>query len=242
MGWEEHRDLWTEPEISGQCSLIRKKSASGYDIHKKQLLHFRNLLAKPSELSMTIDKERLQRSQERERELKAMMVAALDGDEQAYRRCLLGLSKHLRAFLARRLSRDAAEVEDLVQETLLAIHCQRHTFATDRPLTAWVQAIASYKLADWFRGYGGRIGQMDPLHDHEDFFADDIGLAGEATRDVRQLLKDLPERWRTPIQLTKLDGYSVSEAAQASGMSESAIKVGVHRGMKALAQLVRKQT
>ncbi|MDR7152691.1 RNA polymerase sigma-70 factor (ECF subfamily) [Hydrogenophaga palleronii] len=190
---------------------------------------------------MTIDPERLQRSQERERELKAMMVAALDGDEAAYRQCLQGLSKHLRAFLSRRLTRDAAEVEDLVQETLLAIHCQRHTFAADRPLTAWVQAIASYKLADWFRGHGGRLGRLDPLDDHENLFADDHGLAGEATRDVRQLLQDLPQRWRVPIELTKLGGYSVNEAALASGMSASAIKVGVHRGMKALAQLARKQ-
>jgi RNA polymerase sigma-70 factor (ECF subfamily) len=152
------------------------------------------------------------------------------------------LSKHLRAFLARRLTRDAAEVEDLVQETLLAIHCQRHTFAADRPLTAWVQAIASYKLADWFRGHGGRLGRLDPLHDHEALFDDEQAPATEATRDVRQLLKDLPERWRRPIELTKLDGWSVHEAAQALGMSESAIKVGVHRGMKALTQLVRKQT
>lgn len=191
---------------------------------------------------MTIDKERLRRSQERERELKAMMVAALEGDEWAYRQCLLGLSRHLRAFLARRLTRDAAEVEDLVQETLLAIHCKRHTFSADRPLTVWVQAIVSYKMADWFRGHGGRRGHLNPLQDHEELFADDHWHAGEATRDVRQLLKDLPERWRLPIELTKLDGYSVNEAALAAGMSESAIKVGVHRGMKALAKLVRKQT
>jgi RNA polymerase sigma-70 factor (ECF subfamily) len=80
------------------------------------------------------------------------------------------------------------------------------------------------------------------LHDHEALFDDEQAPAAEATRDVRQLLKDLPERWRRPIELTKLDGCSVHEAALALGMSESAIKVGVHRGMKALTQLVRKQT
>lgn len=181
----------------------------------------------------------LQTCQARETELKALMLAGLAGDEPAYRDCLLGLSRHLRAFLRRRLTRDPDEVEDLVQETLLAVHNRRHTYAADLPLTAWVQAIAQYKLADWFRGHGGRVAQFEGLEQHENLFSEDAEDAEEAQRDVRKLLQTLPDRWRIPIELTKLQGQSVAEAAAISGLSESAVKVGVHRGLLALGRLFR---
>lgn len=184
----------------------------------------------------------LQPLQAREQALRALMVDALAGDEQAYRQCLQGLSGHLRAFLRKRLARDTDEVEDLVQDTLLAVHNRRHTYDPALPLTAWVQGIAQHKLADWYRGHGGRVPQHDPLEDHELLFADDDSEAREAQRDLRQLLGALPDRWRVPIVRTKLEGESVAEAARATGMSESAIKVGVHRGLQALARLIREPT
>ena len=183
----------------------------------------------------------LQPWQAREQALKALMLQALAGDERAYRQCLLGLSGHLRAFVRRRLARDTDEVEDLVQDTLLAVHNRRHTYDPALPLTAWVQGIAQYKVADWYRGHGARVPQHDPLDSHELLFADDDTDAREAKRDLRQLLASLPDRWRVPIERTKLDGESVAEAALATGMSESAIKVGVHRGLQALARLIKER-
>lgn len=183
----------------------------------------------------------LQPWQVREQALKALMLQALAGDERAYRQCLLGLSGHLRAFVRRRLARDTDEVEDLVQDTLLAVHNRRHTYDPALPLTAWVQGIAQYKVADWYRGHGGRVAEHDPLESHELLFADDDSEAREAKRDLRQLLAGLPDRWRVPIERTKLDGESVAEAALATGMSESAIKVGVHRGLQALARLIKER-
>ena len=86
--------------------------------------------------------------------LRALMLAASGGDGAAYRALLDALARHLRAFLRRRLARMPDEVEDLVQETLLAIHNQRHTYDPDQPLTAWVHAIARYKLVDMLRRHG----------------------------------------------------------------------------------------
>ncbi len=63
--------------------------------------------------------------------------------------------------------------------------------------------------------------------------------AADARRDLLALLDRLPDRQRLPIVRTKLDGLSVAEAARATGMSESAVKIGVHRGLKALAALIR---
>lgn len=86
----------------------------------------------------------------REMHLKSLFVAGQDGDGRAYRTFLSELSTHLRGYLRGRLQRQPGEIEDLLQEVLLAIHNGRHTYRSDQPLTAWVFAIARYKLTDFF--------------------------------------------------------------------------------------------
>ena len=174
-----------------------------------------------------------------EERLRDLMVRGLAGDSAAYHAFLKDLSAHLRAFLRRRLARLPDDVEDLVQETLLAVHNQRHTYATDQPLTAWIHAIARYKLVDLMRRRAGREAMNDPLDDELAVFAASDTDAADARRDLAKLLERLPERQRLPIQYMKLEGLSVIEAARATGMSESAVKVGVHRGLKALAAMIR---
>ena len=177
-----------------------------------------------------------------EQVLKPLWLRAQDGDEGAYRQCLTLLSSRLRAYLRRRLTAQPDEVEDLVQETLLALHLQRGTYDSSLPVSAWAVAIARHKLIDAWR----RRGRRDALHDaFED--VDEALLASEpddggAKRDLGVLLSDLPEAQRQAIVLTKLEGLSVAEAAASIGASESAIKVQVHRGLKRLAELVRRHT
>lgn len=171
--------------------------------------------------------------------LRDLIVRGLAGDSAAYRAFLRELSAHLRAFLRKRLARLPDDVEDLVQETLLAVHNQRHTYEADQPLTAWVHAIARYKLVDLLRRRAGREAMNDPLDDELAVFASSDTEAADARRDVAKLLERLPDRQRLPIQYMKLEGLSVIEAARATGMSESAVKVGVHRGLKALAAMIK---
>ncbi len=125
-----------------------------------------------------------------------------------------------------------------MQETLLALHNQRHTYQSSQPLTAWVHAIARYKLIDLFRARGVREALTDPLDDELQVFAASDTDAFEARRDLGHLMAQLPEHQRLPILHMKLEGLSVIETAAATGMSESAVKVGVHRGLKALAALI----
>ena len=174
-----------------------------------------------------------------EARLQGLLIRGLDGEAPAYQAFLMEMSTHLRAYFRKRLARLPDEVEDLVQETLLAIHNKRHTYDTHQPLTAWVHAIAKYKLIDLLRRRAGRELLTDPIDDEADFFSTADSEAAEARRDLGKLLEQLPDRQRLPIVHTKLEGLSVTEAAQLTGMSESAIKVGVHRGMKALAALIR---
>ena len=178
---------------------------------------------------------RLQAGEDR---LRALLLQGLDGNTKAYQECLQGMGAHLRAFFKRRLASLPDEVEDLVQETLLALHNQRHTYQRDQPLTAWVHAIARYKLIDLFRARGRRDSLNDPLDDDLQVFASSDHDASDARRDLGRLLEQLPDHQRVPIVRMKLEGLSVIETAQVTGMSESAVKVGVHRGLKALAALI----
>lgn len=171
-----------------------------------------------------------------EQALRGLLLAGLDGDADAYRRFLQQLGARLRSFFRRRLSGWPDDVEDLVQDTLLAIHNQRHTWRPDLPVTAWAHAIARYKTIDLLRARQAREALHDPLDDDEDALFDTAdGAAAEARRDLERLLATLPDRQRLPIEQVKLEGRSVADVARETGMSESAVKIGIHRGLKALA-------
>ncbi|MGE4242644.1 sigma-70 family RNA polymerase sigma factor [Ramlibacter sp.] len=175
-----------------------------------------------------------ERAEETEGRLRQQFMLALAGDTAVYQQFLTALSAHLRAFFRKRLSQLPDEVEDLVQETLLAVHHGRHTYKPAQPLTAWVHTIARYKLIDLLRSRSRREQLHDPLEDDLEVFASADTDAADARRDLSKILESLPERHRLALVMIKVDGASVAETAIATGMSESSVKVGVHRSLKAL--------
>src|SRR6266536_1530974 len=175
-----------------------------------------------------------------EGELKGLMQASLGGDGIVYSNVLGRLSRYLRGYYRARLAAQSApDIEDLVQETLLAIHVRRHTYDPAQPFTPWVYAIARYKLIDYLRRTRGPVKSL-PIDDAKEIAARDDHLASESTFDLNQLLGQLSPKVRDAIRYVKLDGLSVAEAAARGGMSESAVKVNVHRGMKTLSALIAK--
>lgn len=174
--------------------------------------------------------------------LHALMAQSLDGNETAYRDFLQVTATHLRAFLRRRLQRWPDEVEDLVQESLLAIHNQRASYDRNAPVTAWMYAIAKYKLIDWLRRHARREIFNDTLDDENELFSTADADAQDAQRDLKKLLVLLPEQQRNAIIHTKIDGWSVREAANAMQISEASVKVAVHRGLKTLSEKMREET
>jgi RNA polymerase sigma-70 factor (ECF subfamily) len=178
-----------------------------------------------------------------EAELKALMLAGLDGDSAAYRALLHRLSGRLRAYYRGRLGRigrTATEVEDLVQEALIAIHLRRFTYQSDQPLMPWVHAIARYKLIDHLRATRASLADV-PIDDTEAMTVEEDQRAAESAYDLQRLLSRLPDRMRNAIQSVKLEGLSVSEAATRCNMSESAVKISVFRGLKRLAAAIKKE-
>ena len=178
--------------------------------------------------------------QQTEPELHALMVAGLAGDAEAHRELLERLSRQLRGYYKGQLDcirRGPVEAEDLVQEALIAIHTRRHTYDPSQPFTPWVYAIARYKFVDYLRRAHGSLKDLLIEDVKEITSRDDQGQV-ESSLDLDKLMAELPSKMREAIQAVKLDGLSVSEAAARSGMSESNVKVSIHRGLKAMARLI----
>lgn len=171
-----------------------------------------------------------------ETELRDWMIRALDGDGKAYARLLDALLPRLRAFFRRRMAGREDDIEDLLQETLIALHTRRMTYDRARSFTGWLYAIARYKMIDHFR----RQGRTVPIEGLEDSlsiasFEDEVG----AGLDTEALLATIPDKQARAIRATRIDGLSTAEAAEREGMGESDVKVSTHRGLKALAARVR---
>lgn len=172
-------------------------------------------------------------------ELKALMLASLAGDAAAYRTLLESLERQLQAFFRRRLAGDAAEVPDLVQETLIAIHRRRGTYDARQSFAAWAYAIARHKLIDHFRRRGRAA--IIPLEESSTLLAADESAGADARHDIEKALASLPPATQALIRDVKLRELSHAEAGVPRGMSETAVKVAVHRAMKRLAALLHSQ-
>jgi RNA polymerase sigma-70 factor, ECF subfamily len=178
-----------------------------------------------------------------ERELRALMTASLDGDAGAYHQLLERLTSHLRAYYRNRFARighGPTEAEDLLQEVLIAIHNHRYTYDRSQPFTPWIHAIARYKFLDYLRRTKSSFKDL-PLENADELTSNTDMTAVDSGLDLQRLLSEISSKAREAIQYVKLDGLSVSEAAARCGMSESAVKVAVHRGLKALALRIRQE-
>ena len=177
------------------------------------------------------------RSEAANARLMPLLAAARAGDSTAYATLLSSLAALLRPFVRRHLQRHDSDVEDVLQDVLLAIHIRRESYdASRQPMTAWVYAIARYKVIDHLRREGLRA--HIPLDGMDALFAADTADAGDAQRDANALVARLPEQQRRAVRLVKLDELSVREAAANTGLSETAVKVNVHRAIKNLMRLV----
>ena len=162
-----------------------------------------------------------------EEQLRAWMIGGLDGCAADHAALLRALVPLLRSFYRRRARGSDDDIEDLVQETLIAVHTRRGTYDRDRQFTAWLFAIARYKMVDHFR----RVCRLTPIEG----FAE----ASDARMDVEELLETLPAKQAAAIRATRLEGHSVAEAAAAAGIGESDVKVSVHRGLRTLMARVK---
>lgn len=166
----------------------------------------------------------------------ALLRAGMAGDARAYRAFLLAVSPVIRGIVrARGRALGEAQCEDVVQDVLLAIHAKRHTWRQDAPARPWVYAITRHKVVDAFRARGAGIDL--PVEDFGDVLEAPAGVDPTERGDMEKLIGMLDERSAGIVRLIGLEGATTAETGEQLGMTEGAVRVALHRALKALAVL-----
>ena len=172
-----------------------------------------------------------------------LMARAQDGDKDAYRKLLEGMTPYLRS-LAGRCFKEAADVEDAVQDVLMTVHMVRHAYDPARPFGPWLVAIANRRIIDRLRRDTRRRAREVALSSDHETFSDPATNLHRETLDEAALARAMdqltPEQRQT-ITMLKLNEMSLKETAAASGRSIPALKVMTHRAIKNLRRLLKSQ-
>lgn len=172
----------------------------------------------------------------------ALMASAQAGHEADYRLLLTELSAAVQRYLLSRFGHHHF-IEDCVQETLVAIHQARHTYDSQRRFRPWLFAIVRHKAIDTLRHQRSQQNTVN-RHREEQLLHSQNASPGHIEDTVVQgrLMDSLSPHYREAITLTKIDGLSVAEAAARLSISQSALKVRVHRAIGRLKRLVEADT
>jgi RNA polymerase sigma-70 factor, ECF subfamily len=168
-----------------------------------------------------------------EAEISRLLRAAIAGDERAYAEFLHRTAALVRGFARRKIVQGGVDPEDVVQETLLAIHLKRHTWRPDAPVLPWIYAIARFKLIDAFRRRGRRI-EIGIDEIAETFAEPEAETVSE--RDINRALDSLSPAQRSVVSAMSVEGRSIAETAAKLGITETAVRVSLHRGLAAIAK------
>jgi RNA polymerase sigma-70 factor (ECF subfamily) len=180
-------------------------------------------------------------TQDQEAELGRLMVAAQRGDRESYEMLLHRVAGLAQAFVRKRAG-EAAWCDDVVQESLLAVHRARHTYDPARPFVPWLYAIVQNRFIDALRLQRRRL-----LRELDAAAASEHGARPAQERDallgdVRRAVRTLPENQRRVIELLKFEDLSVREVAVRLGITETNVKVTAHRGYRALRKQMEEWT
>lgn len=180
-------------------------------------------------------------TQEIELRLAGLMRKSQKGDPVAYEELLRELVVLMRKFVHAAIHTtrfgDDGSSEDLAQEILLALHLKRHTYDPTQKFLPWIYAIARHKIVDRLRLKGSQRRLVEALTITATIEQQSSACGTEnpdTEMAISAALSTLPANQKAVIELTKLEGLSVAEAAARTGLSESNIKVLTHRALKAL--------
>lgn len=136
------------------------------------------------------------------------------------------------------MTRDAAEAEDLTQETLLRAHTRLATLEDESKLIPWLYRIATNVARDRFRqpSWRHRPAPLEPEDSGPALHVldtaprlDKVMEQREMSECVRRYLEDLDDSYRTVILLHDVEGLTNPEMAELLGISVDAVKIRLHR-------------
>ncbi len=173
--------------------------------------------------------------------LENLMRLAQSGDKKAYAALFRAIMPLVKAFVSRRIP-NMADVDDVVQDTLLSIHRAGHTYDTNRPFKVWMFTIARHRLNDYLRRTYRKstLTEVSLSHLTYEISATGVTENRDQIEYLSKILDSLPEKQKKIVTMMKIEGYTAEDAAKKMNMSVSAVKVAAHRAYKSLALKVLK--
>lgn len=163
-----------------------------------------------------------------------LMARAQQGDKKAYEAALSECQEWLKRYLSTRLQ--PGQLDDVIQETLMAVHRKRHTYDPSRPFAPWFVAIARFKwldrLRELYKAEEVELVDVHGLESHEEAVLSRMVLD--------QVIAQLPPAQAKVLMLAKVDGHSIEDIALMTGQSASLVKVNIHRARKKLIKILEK--
>lgn len=164
---------------------------------------------------------------------------AQKGDKVSYSSLLRDISPYIRNVVTPSVS-NLDWVDDIIQEVLMSVHKSLHNYDPKRPFKPWLYSIIIFRKTDYLRKYySSRSNKLDELNDSK-FSENNVTnfeFIGEL-KDIEDALQKLPEKQATMFTMMKVEGYTAKEVAQKMDMTESAVKVSVHRTMIKLKEIL----
>jgi RNA polymerase sigma-70 factor (ECF subfamily) len=163
------------------------------------------------------------------------------GDNAAFSELYDLLAPRLFAFLLR-TTQNRSEAEDLVQQTMLKMHCARGRFIRGAGVVPWAFSIARRLVIDRarrskVRGTANDHGDPSDVLAHLaalDLAADEVVHSKLVGKIIQEELGRLSDANRLAFELVKQDGLTHAEAAKVLGTTVMAIKLRTHRSCAAL--------
>ena len=166
-------------------------------------------------------------------QLSLLMQKTQEGDSSAYRLVLIEVSGLVERFLRKRVSQEETR-DDICQEILISVNSSLHTYDPRLPFLPWLYAIANFRLIDHWRK-SGRAPEYVLLEDAMDeLLTMPTSESPLEEAGLTEHIRELPEKQRRAIQLVKQEGLTIAEASKQLNMSESAVKVSIHRAIHSL--------
>lgn len=173
--------------------------------------------------------------QDHEQSWETLAINAQKGDKRAYHDLLKEISPFIRQRLAGKLANNDW-VEEIVQDVLISVHKSLSSYNEDRPFKPWLNAIIQFRKTDFLRKHYRQKNLIEDSLDHTETFENNVtnpAYSGEL-KDIEAAIDSLPEKQKGLFKMLKMEGYSIKETAGVMKMSESAVKVAIHRITKNL--------